>query len=45
MVGSMEGFNPVLGWHVSVDEEGTKDVVGGAEKAFGLAVLAGRIWA
>ena len=30
MVGSVEGLNPIFGWHVCVNEKSAEHVVGGA---------------
>lgn len=43
--GGVECLNPKQGWEVRVDEKDTENVVGGADKALGLAVLWRGVWA
>jgi hypothetical protein len=37
--GGCQGFSPVWWWHGSVEQQGENDVVDGAERAFGFAIL------
>lgn len=43
MGGCVEGFHPIFGWHVGLDEESADDVISGPNGALGLAVLRRRV--
>jgi hypothetical protein len=42
--GGMEHLSPEGSWQRCLEEEGTNDIIGGANGAFGLAILLGCIW-
>ena len=41
--GGVQGFDPERGWHGGLEEEGAKDVIGGADGTFGFSVLRRRM--
>ena len=45
MLCGMKCFDPIFGLHVGMNEECAKNIIGRSEKALGLAVVRGCVWA